>query len=491
MSYFQSRGAIRISHILLICVGIGVGFLGNQYWNSHQHVMTSSDSESSEPQPLYWVAPMDPNYRRDKPGKSPMGMDLVPVYEESAQDDDAMVRIASHVVQNLGVKTHTMAMGTLMPNINTLGYVQYDEEKLQHVHPRLAGWIETLYVKAQGEYVDKDAPLYELYSPELVNAQEEYLLALNTGEQPLIKGAEGKLLALHVPQEAIKKLKQTRQVEQFVQFTAPQRGVIEHLNIREGYYVKPDMTMFSIGDLSSVWVEAEVLERQAPFVNVGASVTMSLDYLPGKTWQGKVDYIYPSLNMTNRTLRLRVRFDNANGELKPNMQAALSIESAHKAPVLLLPKQALIRTGKFNRAIVALDEGAYVAVPVTVTQNDDEYFAVASGLSAGDEVVIAGQFLLDSEASKTAAFERLLPGVDKSNAARVSGQVNNVDINTRIVNISRGAIEKWDRPPATMDFIVANQVDIKAFEAGKSLDFTFEIQQGEFVIVDTHRGVAP
>tara|TARA_R110002110_G_scaffold415561_2_gene650930 strand:- start:149808 stop:151238 length:1431 start_codon:yes stop_codon:yes gene_type:complete len=361
-------------------------------------------------EPLYWVAPMDPDYRRDKPGKSPMGMDLVPVYDESGGSGDAgpgTVRIAPEVVNNLGVRTAAVERRTLPSTIRTVGYVKYDEDRLIHIHPRVEGWIETLYVKAAGDPVDAGQPLYELYSPQLVNAQEELLLALKRDNARLVKAAEDRLLALQLSPEFIAQLRRERRVRQTVVFNSPQSGVVDNLNIREGFFVKPGTTLMSVGALDEVWVEAEVFERQAGQVSVGLPVTMSLDYLPAREWQGSVDYVYPSLDEKNRTLRVRLRFDNASGLLRPNMFAQVRIHAAGIENATVVPTEAVIRTGDQDRVVLALDEGRFKSVAVDLGQVGEEFVEVVRGVDPGERIVVSAQFLLDSESSKNSDFLRM------------------------------------------------------------------------------------
>ena len=208
---------------------------------------SNAAGQSTEPQPLYWVAPMDPNYRRDEPGKSPMGMDLVPVYEESTGGNEGpgTISISPNVVNNLGVRTASVQRRSLHVPIRTVGYVQYNEDTLIHIHPRVEGWVDTLHVKASGEYVKKGEPLYSLYSPELVNAQEELLIAMRRGSDDLINAARSRLDALQMPNEAIQSLISSKKVRQTITFSAPQTGFVDNLNIREGFFIKPGNTSSS------------------------------------------------------------------------------------------------------------------------------------------------------------------------------------------------------------------------------------------------------
>lgn len=371
------------------------------------HAPSATNSEKA---PLYWVAPMDPNYTRDKPGKSPMGMDMIPVYADGGSDSDTgpgTIKISPEVVNNMGVRTALVERKALHSEIKTVGYVQYDEDQLVHIHPRVKGWIEKLYVKAAGDPVEKGQPLYEIYSPELVNAQEELVIALGRNNSRLIQAAEDRLRALKLPTKTIKNLKKTKKVKQTITMYAPQGGVVDNLNIREGFYVKPGTTLMSIGTLDQVWVEAEVFERQAFQVRQGLPVTMSLDYLPGKIWSGKVDYIYPSLNAKTRTVKVRLRFDNENEELKPNMFAQVIIHAESTDDSLLVPKEAIIRSGSFDRVVLALGGGRFKSVKVKIGRFDDEFAEILSGVTAGENIVVSAQFLLDSESSKTSDFKRM------------------------------------------------------------------------------------
>ncbi|MBN3562708.1 efflux RND transporter periplasmic adaptor subunit [Aliamphritea spongicola] len=367
------------------------------------------EKKAKPKEPLYWVAPMDPNFRRDKPGLSPMGMDLVPFYGDEGGDDSGpgTVSISSEVVNNLGVRTASARVSPLEFKVDTVGYVQYNQDEMVHVHPRVEGWLEKVYVKSAGETVEKDQPLYELYSPELVNAQEELLFALSRKDRRLIKAAERRLSALQVPEAAVKTLKKTRKVVQTVTFHAPMTGVVENFAMQEGFFVKPGKMLMSIASLDEVWIEAEVFERQANLVKQDAPVTIRLDYLPGKTWQGKVDYVYPTLDKMNRTLRVRIRFPNPGLMLKPNMYAQVVISNLSDKPVLNIPREALIRVGDTDRVVLALGEGRYKSVNVVAGRNDGNRVEILEGIGKNEQVVTSAQFLLDSESSKTSDFKRM------------------------------------------------------------------------------------
>jgi Cu(I)/Ag(I) efflux system membrane fusion protein len=354
---------------------------------------------------LYWVAPMDPNYRRDQPGKSPMGMDLVPVY--AGDEPGPIVSIAPEIVQNLGVRTATAERSRLWRGISTVGYVDYDESKTSHIHLRTEGWIERLYVESEGERVHKGQRLFDLYSPALVNAQEEFIQALKIGNKGLEQASRDRLTALGIPNDQIRQLKKDRRARQTIAIYAPQDGVVSTLPVREGMFVKPADRVMSLAELSTVWLLAEVFERQADWVKVSQPAEVRLPYLPGRTWEGRVEYIYPSLDPKTRTLKVRLRFDNPEEALKPNMYAHVKIFGGPKEDTIVIPLEALIRTGREERVILSLGEGRFESRTVTAGIESGDWVEILKGIDAGDAVVISGQFLIDSEASLKASMRRM------------------------------------------------------------------------------------
>jgi Cu(I)/Ag(I) efflux system membrane fusion protein len=479
------NGTVKFLGVLVLggVIGGGAVYVLNPGANS---ATSSGSNASGEPEPLYWVAPMDPNYRRDKPGKSPMGMDLIPVYEEDATsgpDEGAgTIRISPEVVNNLGVRTASVAHSALSFEVSTVGYVQYDQDRIVHLHPRVEGWVERIHVQAAGEPVEQGQPLYELYSPALVNAQEELLFALGRGDSRLAQAAESRLRSLNVSDEVIKTLRRERKVSQTVTFYAPITGVVDDFTLREGLFVQPGMTLMSIGSLDEVWVEAEVFERQASLVKPGLPVSMELDYLPGREWQGRVDYIYPTLDSDTRTLRVRMRFDNADHLLKPNMFAQVQIHNETASDILSVPREAVIRGGGNNRVVLALGEGRFKSVHVRTGRSDGDRIEVLNGVREGERVVTSAQFLLDSESSKTSDFKRMYYGDEEAGSAVaqedssapkvkptrvwVDATVNAVMPEQGKVNVNHAAIPDWGWPEMRMDFAVSELVDMTELTPG-------------------------
>ncbi len=452
---------------------------------------------------LYWVAPMDPSYRRDGPGKSPMGMDLVPVYADEAGGDEADVTISPAVVQNLGVRTAPVERGDLSRIIDTVGYIDFDESKVSHVHPRVSGWLEKLTVRFEGEAVKKGQRLFNLYSPELVNAQKEFLRALSSGNQGLISASRERLAALGISRGEITALERRRKVRQTVAIYAPQSGVVSELPVREGMYVKPAMKVMTLADLSSVWLIAEVFEREAGAVAIGDPAQATLPYLPGKRLQGRVDYIYPRLDPKTRALKVRMQFKNPDESLKPNMYARVRIAAKPRENVLSIPLEALIRTGDQDRVIIALGEGKFKACPVVAGIESGDRVEIRDGLSENDRVVVSGQFLLDSEASLKASFTRMsdddhsamdsmeeaagdgsMPA--KAEAVQGTGKIVAVDADNHQIKMQHDPIPALGWPGMTMMFDVTGDTSLDGFGPGDEVRFELGKREDGYPITALH-----
>ncbi len=368
--------------------------------------MTPAVDEADEKAPLYWVAPMDPNFRRDGPGKSPMGMDLVPVYADDGISAGE-VRISPAVEHNLGVRTGFVRRGKLRDEITTVGHVDYDETRVHGVHPRVEGWLTRLYVKSAGEPVDKGAALYDLYSPALVNAQEEFLTALMSGDQQLIESARMRLTAYNVPASIIEQLESDRRVLQSVTFFSPDAGIVRSIDVAEGAFVNPGSRLMTLADLSQVWLTAEIFETDVARIEPGEKMRFFTAFDPGQVRVASVDFVYPVLEAVTRTLQVRATIDNSDGRLRPNMFADLSIPLSSASETLLVPKSAVIRTEDQDRVVIVTESGDYKSVAVTVGRSGKSEAEVLSGLKEGDRVVTSAQFLIDSESSKSSDFERM------------------------------------------------------------------------------------
>ncbi len=358
----------------------------------------------------HWVAPMDPTFISDKPGKSPMGMDLVPVYEDDGANGP-VVKIDPVVVQNMGVRIAKATREPLFRHIRALGTVDVAEDEIAVVNLRFSGWIEQLYVDETGVKVKPGQWLAEVYSPELVSAQEEYLLALRTGGtgSPLAKSARRRLEFFGMSPSDIDRVDATKQTLRTIRVRAPREGYVLHKNVVQGARVMAGMDIFRIGNLQKIWINAEVYEFDAPWVELGAPATMELTYQQGKTYSGKVAYIYPTLNEKSRTLSVRLEFDNPGLALKPGMFATVRIEARRRNGALAIPTEAILHSGERQLVFVALGGGRYEKRElVTGLVADRHLTEVQSGVREGERVVVSGQFLLDSESQLQEAVQKLL-----------------------------------------------------------------------------------
>tara|TARA_R110002049_G_C9178700_1_gene563523 strand:- start:39217 stop:40686 length:1470 start_codon:yes stop_codon:yes gene_type:complete len=477
MKYF----IIILNTTLLLCAV----FIGGSYAFSEE-----------EREILYWVAPMDANFRKDEPGKSPMGMDLVPVYADEQQGSGSEVVISPEVIQNLGVRTAEVERSKLWRKISTVGYVDYDESKMSHIHLRTQGWIEQLKMRSEGERVKKGDFLFSLYSPELVNAQEEFLQALKLGNTSLVNASKDRLVALGMSRSEVKRLKEKRNLRQNISYYAPQDGVVSNLMVREGMFVKPENQIATLADLSTVWVMAEVFERQSNWVKVGHPAEVEFSYLPGKKFEGVVEYVYPDLDEMTRALTVRLKFENFDESLKPNMFGDVSIFAGAKNNIIVVPREAIIRTGSDERVILAKGSGRFEPREVVVGMESGDWIEVKSGLEAGEEVVISGQFLIDSEVSTKASFMRMSTTKeldDQENNMAMSedaaivgmGTITKIYKGENILKIDHQPIEVLDWPRMEMKFSTEKdnaKIDFNALSIGDHIQFEMKKIDGKYLI---------
>jgi Cu(I)/Ag(I) efflux system membrane fusion protein len=350
--------------------------------------------------------------------------------------------------------------------------------------------VEKLYVKSDGERVKKGDILFDLYSRELVNAQEEYIQALQGSNDYLKRASRERLEALGMNPAEIRRVERKRRAVQQVPMPAEQDGVVHGLNVREGMYVQPKTEIMTLADLSSVWLLVDVFERQADWVAVGQPAEVRLTYLPGRVWEGEVEFIYPTIDPKTRTLQVRLRFDNPDEALKPGMFADVRIYAGPKRDVLSIPREALIKAGRSERVILSLGDGRFAAREVMAGIESGDWVEIISGLNEGDEVVTSGQFLIDSEASLKASFSRM-GGTGADSGATMTmeqpltgtGTVNEVFADSRKVNITHAPIEALGWPEMTMDFALSDAVDPALIRPGSRVEFTLlKTDSGRYLI---------
>ncbi|MEC6798617.1 efflux RND transporter periplasmic adaptor subunit [Photobacterium sp. S4TG1] len=484
-----SQNTVKIAAVALL-IGTAIG-VSATYYMSHHSVSMDSKATTSNSEPLYWVAPMDPNYQRDKPGKSPMGMDLIPVYAEkdAAKENVAgTVIIDAAVENNLGVKTAAVIKQKLTPKIDTIGYVDFDESQLWQTNIRVSGWVQKLYVNAVGEQVHKGDVLFTLYSSELVKSQQELLNAYRTGRSGLMQGARDRLAALGVDKQQIKHIIKTGKATKTIEVKAIADGVIASLNIREGGYLSPAQAAISAGPLNEVWVNAEIFERQAHWITTGSKANMTLDAIPGQQWQGKVDYVYPILDPKTRTLRMRLKFANHNEQLKPNMFANITLTPKTDTAVLTIPTQAVIRSGNMTRVVLAEGNGKYRSVKIRIGREADNLVEVIAGLTTADRIVTSAQFMLDSESSKSADLSRIngIDSVDKATTITwAQGEITAINADQTILTINHQPVSTWNWPAMTMDFNIDKNIKIKDLVVGQQIKFELQkTADNQYNIID-------
>ena len=373
----------------------------------------------------YWTSPMDPTYIRDEPGKSPMGMDLVPVYEEEGEDKEpaSTIRIDPVTMQNMGVRLGRVQRKSLVKDIRTVGNITYDETKIFTVNTKFNGWIEKLYVNFVGDTVKKGQPLFEIYSPELVTAQQEYLLALDQynrlsnssyarvreSAKRLLKASHTRLRFWDLTEAQIEEIGKTGNVKKTVTVYSPASGVVTQKDAFEGHYVKAGAHQYEIVDLSTIWVDVDVYEYELPWVRKGMAAEMDLSYIPGKKYKGKVLFIYPYLDTKTRTAKLRLKFANPGYQLKPGMYANILLKRVVAKNSLVIPQEAVIDSGVRQIVFVAVGEGKFqpreVNLGLEVNENE---FQVLDGLQEGEEIVLSAQFMLDSESRLREAIQKML-----------------------------------------------------------------------------------
>jgi len=444
---------------------------------------------------LYWQDPMAPGQKFDKPGKSPfMDMQLVPVYADEA-GTEGTVSVNPRMQQNLGMRLAEVRRGALAPTVEAVGTVAYNERDVALVQARANGFVERLHVRATLDPVSKGQPLAELYVPDWVAAQEEYLSArrmAGTRLEGLVEGALQRMRLAGMSEEQIGMVQSTGKVHPRLTVTSPISGVVAELAAREGMTVMSGAPLFRINGLGTVWVNAEVRETQASEVRVGNLVEARTPALPGKVFKGKVSAILPEVNPATRTLKARVEIANPGGELKPGMFATVNFTPAARKEALLVPTEAVIQTGKRTVVIVAQGEGKFAPVDVEIGIETNGQTEIRKGLEAGQKVVVSGQFLIDSESSLRATATRMgepQPGAaDAPTGSTHKGTAKVEKIDKGEVILSHGPIASLQWPPMTMGFKPPPGGLPKDIAVGDTVSFEFrQSKEGPFEIVTISR----
>jgi len=400
---------------------------------------SASPVSTPEKKVLYWIDPMHPAYKSDKPGTAPdCGMDLVPVYEEGPAAAPqgkpvagySAISVPPERARAIGIALGKAELRDLTKTIRAVGRVAFDETLLHQVHAKFEGYVEDLYADYTGKPVRKGQPLLSIYSPELLATQQEYLLAfrarrqfrgspnadLSRGGTDLYESARQRLLLWDISPTELDRLEKTGRPRKALTLHSPVSGLVMVKNVVDGARVMPADTLFEIAGLHRVWVLADVYESEAPFVAVGQNARMSLSYLPGRSWTGKVTFIAPVVDEATRTVKVRVEFANPDGVLKPEMFSEVWLERP-LGRVVAVPESAVLTTGTRFLVFVAKDGGQFEPREVKPGAKIDSFYQVLEGLAAGEEVVTEANFLVDSESRLKAALTGMAPAADKTPAA--------------------------------------------------------------------------
>lgn len=498
----MKTGSTRIAIVLALAAGVGAGYLGANYHAQPKGSTVSQtaqvDDKKGARKLLYYRNPMGLPDTSSTPKKDPMGMDYIPVYA-GEEESDSGLKISAEKVQKLGVKTAPATLKTLDKTVRASGRIEVDERNTYTVTAKFEGYIERLFVNATGQSVARGQPLFEVYSPELVSAQREYVIAAEGvgklsaagGEaqaamQQLADSSLQRLKNWDISEEQIKALAKSGEAKRTLTFRSPVSGIVTEKKAVQGVRLMPGEVLFQIADLSTVWVQADVFEQDIAAVNVGQKAKIRINAYPGEVFEGRIAYVYPTLNPGTRTVPVRIELNNPKGRLKPAMFAEVDIPVSGKAPVLTVPTSAVIDSGSRQVVIVQLAEGRFEPREVKLGNRGSDFVQVIEGVKEGEAVVVAANFLIDAESNLKAA----LGGMQKTEASKpasvghkATGTLKAIDPAGGSVTISHGPVPSLNWPPMKMDFVLANPSLLDGIRPGTAIAFEFvERNPGEWVI---------
>ena len=447
------------------------------------------------------------------PKKDPMGMDYIPVYEgdDEAGDDGKTVKISVDRVQKLGVRTEPAALRTLGRTVRALGRVEIDERRVTAVAPKFEGWVERLHVNATGQVVTRGQPLFDVYAPELVSAQREYLIAVRgvealkgaggdaqAGMQRLAESSLARLANWDIPDEELKALAQSGETRRTLTLRAPATGIVLEKKALQGMRFMPGEMLYQIADLSAVWIIADVFEQDIGLVRVGSRAKLTVNAYPGRTFDGRITYVYPTLKAETRTIPIRIELANPGGLLKPAMFAEVELPVGTAAQVLTVPVSAVIDSGTRRLLFVQRAEGRFEPRAVKVGARSDDYIEILGGVKDGERVVVAANFLIDAESNLRAvigSFGSAAPsaaGPPATVGHRAHGSVVAVDAKAGTLTVRHDPVASLKWPAMTMEFVPANPSLLTDLGPGTTFDFEFvERKPGEWVITSILPAAAP
>ena len=507
----------------LILVLVAAALAAGYWWGSRTaatqtHVAAAPASAApagqvqAKKKPLYYRNPMGLPDVSPVPKKDPMGMDYVPVYEgEEAENGGTVVRISTDKVQKLGVKTEAAAPRDLTRTVRAVGTIQVDERQLHTVAPKFEGWIEQLHVNTTGQYVARGQALMEVYSPDLISAQQEYLIAWKGVEatkegSPEIQASMRQLVAStlqrlrnwDISEEELGRLQKEGTARQTLALRSPVSGVVLEKPALKGMRFMPGEMLYQISDLSSLWLLADVFEQDLSLVRQGQEARITVNAYPGRTFAGRVAFVYPTLTPETRTAKARIELANTGGLLKPEMYASVEvIAGLARKKVLAVPDSAVLDSGTRQIVLLQRGEGSFEPRPVKLGMHADGYVEVLDGIQAGVNVVVSANFLIDSESNLKAALSTFGAPAGQAGkpaeapmqtgapqAHKGQGTVESVDATAAALTINHGEIPTLNWPAMTMAFKVEDSALLKGVKPGQSVQFDIaQRAPGEFVII--------
>lgn len=502
--------------VIMLAIGLGAGFWwGQRKATEIATAPTAATGKAPERKILYYRNPMGLPDTSPVPKKDPMGMDYVPVYEGDAPAVNTpadQVAISPDKVQKLGVRSEPAQLRTLDSVVRAAGQVQVDERRVYAVSPKFEGWVERLFVNATGQPVAKGQPLFEAYSPELVSAQREYAIAAQgvqdlkdagpDAQSSMQRLAESSLTRLRnwdISDEQVRALRDRGETRRTLTFRSPVSGVVLEKKALQGMRFMPGEALYQIADLGSVWVIADIYERDIGAVTRGTKAKVSLAAYPADTFTGTVTYVYPTLKPETRTVPVRIELANSRDRLKPNMYAQVELATAGRGKVLTVPASAVIDSGTRQIVLVDLGEGRYRPREVRVGTRTGDQAEIIEGVKDGERVVVAANFLIDAESNLKSAIGSFghadhasqAPSNDASgaraNAATVGhqaqGKIEDIDPKAGTVSIAHGEVPPLKWPAMTMEFKVTTPALLANVKRGADVQFEFvERAPGEYVI---------
>ncbi len=508
-----------ITKLSIVGIVVTVALFAGYRWGSMQSQSsigaTTSETASTGKKILYYRNPMGLPDTSPVPKRDAMGMDYLPVYEgEESPSDQVIVKISTEKIQKLGVRTETATLRELTRTIRAVATIQADERKLYTLVTKFEGWVQRLYINTTGQVVKKGDALMDVYSPDLITAQQEYLIAVRglqstadsdsdvrASMQRLVTSALQKLRNWDIAETELQRLQQTGEVRQYMTLRSKADGVVLEKKAVMGQRFMPGEVLYQIADLSSVWVLADVFEQDLGMVHQGQVATIRVETYPNKVFNGEIAFIYPTITPETRTAIVRVVLPNPDGSLKPAMYARVEFASSHsKDKVLVIPDSAVLDTGTRRVVLVDLGAGRFEPRTVKLGMHADGYAEVLGGVNAGEAVVVKANFLIDAESNLKAVLSGFghgghqLPDEKKetgsfvkaspSKTHRGEGTINAMDFAHATVTLAHGPIASLQWPSMIMDFRVSDPALLRSLKPGQKIVFGItEESAGEYIIV--------